>query len=77
MVDLASNGLAAAITVIPQAAIFFLLLTGFAVKLPVVPLHTWLPDAHTDAPPAGSVMLAGALIKMGGHGIIRVRVPLE
>ncbi|MFC2072006.1 NuoM family protein [Chloroflexota bacterium] len=76
MVDIANNGLAAAITVIPQAAIFFLLLTGFAVKLPVVPLHTWLPDAHTDAPTAGSVMLAGALIKMGGYGMIRVCVSI-
>ena len=76
MVDLANNGLAASITVIPQAAIFFLLLTGFAVKLPVVPLHTWLPDAHTDAPTAGSVMLAGALIKMGGYGMIRVVVSI-
>ncbi|MDP3878841.1 MAG: NADH-quinone oxidoreductase subunit M [Dehalococcoidales bacterium] len=76
MVDLAQNQLAALVTFIPQAAIFFLLLTGFAVKLPVFPLHTWLPDAHTDAPTAGSVMLAGALIKMGGYGIIRVCVSI-
>ena len=54
------------------AAAFGLLLTGFAVKLPVVPLHTWLPDAHTDAPTAVSVMLAGCLLKMGGYGMIRV-----
>ncbi len=76
MVDIAQSGLAPLVTVIPQAAIFFLLLTGFAVKLPVVPLHTWLPDAHTDAPTAGSVMLAGALIKMGGYGMIRVCVSI-
>ena len=51
---------------------FALLLVGFAVKLPVVPFHTWLPDAHTDAPTAVSVMLAGSLLKMGGYGMIRV-----
>jgi NADH-quinone oxidoreductase subunit M len=55
---------------------FFLLWGGFAVKLPVFPLHTWLPDAHTDAPTAGSVFLAGALIKMGGYGMIRVCVSI-
>ena len=76
MVDLAQSGLGAFTAVIPAAAIFFLLLAGFAVKLPVVPLHTWLPDAHTDAPTAGSVMLAGALIKMGGYGMIRVCVSI-
>jgi NADH-quinone oxidoreductase subunit M len=52
--------------------IFALLFIGFAVKLPVWPLHTWLPDAHTDAPTAASVMLAGVLIKMGAYGMIRV-----
>ncbi len=51
--------------------IFWLIFFCFAVKLPMFPLHTWLPDAHTDAPTAGSVMLAGALIKMGGYGMIR------
>ncbi|MBI2328619.1 MAG: NADH-quinone oxidoreductase subunit M [Chloroflexi bacterium] len=76
MVDIAQQGLVPLVTVIPQAAIFFLLLAGFAVKLPVVPLHTWLPDAHTDAPTAGSVMLAGALIKMGGYGMIRIVVSI-
>jgi len=76
MVDLAQSGIGVFTAVIPVAAIFFLLLTGFAVKLPVIPLHTWLPDAHTDAPTAGSVMLAGALIKMGGYGMIRVCVSI-
>jgi len=55
---------------------FALLLAGFSVKLPVVPLHTWLPDAHTDAPTAVSVMLAGSLLKMGGYGMIRACVSI-
>jgi len=76
MVDLAQKGLAMVQSIMPAASIFFLLIIGFAVKLPVVPLHTWLPDAHTDAPTAGSVMLAGALIKMGGYGMIRVCVSI-
>ena len=76
MVDLAQTGLAPFAAAIPIAAIFSLLFIGFAVKLPVFPLHTWLPDAHTDAPTAGSVVLAGALIKMGGYGMIRVCVSI-
>jgi NADH-quinone oxidoreductase subunit M len=48
---------------------------GFGVKLPVVPLHNWLPDAHVEAPTEGSVILAGALLKMGGYGFIRVMLP--
>ena len=76
MVDLAKTGFGSFAAAIPAAAIFFLLLAGFAIKLPVFPLHTWLPDAHTDAPTAGSVMLAGALIKMGGYGMIRVCVSI-
>ena len=50
--------------------------TAFAVKLPVVPLHTWLPDAHTEAPTAGSVDLAGLLLKTGAYGMIRFAIPL-
>ncbi len=76
MVDIAQTGLAPLRAAIPAAAIFFLILIAFAVKLPVVPLHTWLPDAHTDAPTAVSVMLAGVLIKMGGYGMIRLCVTM-
>jgi NADH-quinone oxidoreductase subunit M len=63
-------------TLIPLTWVFLLLFIGFAVKLPVVPLHTWLPDAHSDAPTAVSVMLAGVLLKMGGYGIIRMCVTI-
>jgi NADH-quinone oxidoreductase subunit M len=76
MLDIADKGLGMVQSIMPAAAIFFLLLIGFAVKLPVFPLHTWLPDAHTDAPTAVSVMLAGVLIKMGGYGMIRVCVSM-
>ncbi|MCE5191928.1 MAG: NADH-quinone oxidoreductase subunit M [Actinomycetia bacterium] len=54
-------------------AAFFL---GFAVKVPIVPLHTWLPDAHVEAPTAASVLLAGILLKMGTYGFIRIALPI-
>jgi len=72
MMELA--GLEIAKPFIPLSMLFFLLIAGFAIKLPVFPLHTWLPDAHTNAPTAASVVLAGALLKMGGYGIIRLCV---
>lgn len=57
-----------------QVLVFALLFFGFAVKMPAVPFHTWLPDAHTEAPTGGSVLLAGVMLKMGSYGIIRVCV---
>jgi NADH-quinone oxidoreductase subunit M len=57
-----------------QLAAFTLLAIAFAVKSPLWPLHTWLPDAHTQAPTVGSVILAGVLLKMGTYGLIRVAV---
>ena len=76
IVEISEGGLGMIQSVMPAAVLFWLLIIAFMVKLPVFPLHTWLPDAHTDAPTAGSVMLAGALIKMGGYGMIRVCVSM-
>ncbi len=64
--------IAGANLIMPASVLFFLTIIGFAIKLPVFPFHTWLPDAHTDAPTAASVMLAGVLLKMGGYGMFRV-----
>ncbi len=60
-------------TELPLFGAFFL---AFAIKVPLFPLHTWLPDAHTEAPTAGSVLLAGVLLKMGTYGMLRFCLPL-
>ncbi|RKY19682.1 MAG: hypothetical protein DRP90_04380 [Planctomycetota bacterium] len=59
-----------------QDILFWLVFIGLAVKVPLFPLHTWLPDAHTEAPTAGSIILAGVLLKMGTSGFLRVLFPL-
>ncbi len=59
-----------------QLAIFVFLLLAFAIKAPLWPLHTWLPDAHTQAPTVGSVLLAGVMLKLGTYGLIRLVLPV-
>jgi len=59
-----------------QLWLFFAFFAAFAVKMPMFPLHTWLPDAHTEAPTAGSVILAGVLLKMGAYGFLRFSLPM-
>lgn len=59
-----------------QLILFWAFFAAFAVKVPMFPVHTWLPDAHTEAPTAGSVILAGILIKMGAYGFLRFSIPL-
>ncbi len=59
-----------------QVILFWAFFAAFAVKVPMFPVHTWLPDAHTEAPTAGSVILAGILIKMGAYGFLRFSMPI-
>jgi NADH-quinone oxidoreductase subunit M len=59
-----------------QLVVFAAMFLGFAIKVPMWPFHTWLPDAHTEAPTVGSVLLAGILLKMGTYGFVRIALPI-
>ena len=59
-----------------QQLIFIAFLLAFAVKVPMWPVHTWLPDAHVEAPTGGSVILAAIMLKMGGYGFMRLSLPI-
>ena len=75
IIQLQANG-GSGITKSLQLLIFGGLFLGFAIKVPMWPFHTWLPDAHTEAPTVGSVLLAGILLKMGTYGFVRIALPI-
>jgi NADH-quinone oxidoreductase subunit M len=76
MVALQQFGAAGGFTNGFQLVVFGAVALGFAVKVPMWPFHTWLPDAHTEAPTIGSVLLAGVMLKMGTYGFIRIALPM-
>jgi len=72
----ALTSVAAGLPATLQIWLFFAFFLGFAIKVPMFPFHTWLPDAHTEAPTAGSVILAAVLLKMGTYGFVRFSLPM-
>jgi len=74
--DLAMLSQLAGLSAAEQSLLFIAFFSGFAIKVPFFPLHTWLPLAHTEAPTAGSVLLAGVLLKLGTYGFLRFSLPL-
>jgi NADH-quinone oxidoreductase subunit M len=76
MIELADIGAAGAFTGTFALLVFGGMFLGFAVKVPMWPLHTWLPDAHTAAPTVGSVILAAVLLKLGTYGFVRIALPI-
>src|SRR5207248_2682802 len=75
ILDQFSSG-AIALTHAQETFLFLAFFIAFAIKVPIFPLHTWLPDAHVEAPSAGSVMLASVMLKMGTYGLVRFCLPM-